>query len=110
MLVIVLVIVLAMIVMLLVRFKNVHKRKAELESEARIDGEEELDEFTSPRHEPSFGGSEAAFGGGGGSGAETRVGFLGEAPSQPKNLRRGAAFSFQQQQAHPQVKPYFSCN
>jgi len=85
------------------RFKNVHKRKAELESVARIDAEDELDEFTSPRHEPSFGASEAAFGVAGGSGAETRVGFMGEAPSQPKNSRRGAAFSYQQQ-AHPQVK------
>ena len=108
MLVIVLVMVLVMIVMLLVRFKNVHKRRAELESVARIDAEDELDGFTSPRHEPSFGASEAAFGVAGGSGAETRVGFMGEAPSQPKNSRRGAAFSYQQQ-AHPQVKPYFSC-
>ena len=76
-----------------------HKRKADLENVARL-GEEEhqLDEFTSPRHEPSFGDSD--FAAAGGSGVGTRVGF--EAPSRPKSSRREATFSYQ---SHPQVKP-----
>ena len=88
-----------LLVMLVHRFKNVHKRKADLENVARL-GEEEhqLDEFTSPRHEPSFGDSD--FAAAGGSGVGTRVGF--EAPSRPKSSRREATFSYQ---SHPQVKP-----
>ena len=83
-----------------------HKRKAELESVARLEEEEQqLDGFTSPRHEPSFEDSGfGAAGGSGRSGVGARVGFLAEAPShsQPKNSRREPTFSYQ---THPQVKP-----
>ena len=78
-----------LLVMMVLRFKNVHKRKADLENVARL---------TPPRHEPSFGDSD--FAAAGGSGVGTRVGF--EAPSRPKSSRREATFSYQ---SHPQVRP-----
>ena len=88
---------------ILPRFKNVHKRKAEQDRVARIN--EELD---SPTREPSFsdqsfaGGSSSSLALAGGSGVRSRVGFNEEVPSQPKNLRRDAAFSGYQHQQHQQ--------
>ena len=75
-----------------------HKRKAELESAARVDEEEEFDEFSAPRQEAaSFGASEAAFGASGSSGSGTRVAFTGsEVPSRPKSSRHEATFSYPQ--------------
>ena len=92
-----------MMVKLVFRFKNVHKRKAEQERMARLDEEEEqLDEFPPARHE-SFPGDldfVPVPGSSGRSGAEPRVGF--EVPPRAKSSRREAAFSYQ---IHPQVKP-----
>ena len=88
------------LVILVFRFKNVHKRKAEQE-QARLDEEENLDEFTSPRHQ-SFSGDSDFAPVPGGSG-RSRVGFLNEVPTPPrqKSSRREGSFSYQ---IRPQVK------
>ena len=68
-----------------------HKRRAEMETAARMDDEEELDDFPSPHF-----GAASDFGAAGGSGE--RLAFRGEVPSPAK--RRSGNF---QPPPHPQV-------
>ena len=68
-----------------------HKRRAEMETAARMDDEEELDDFPSPHF-----GAASDFGAAGGSGE--RLAFRGEVPSPAK--RRSGNFP---PPPHPQV-------